>query len=483
MQQMENRIQQRWRGPGGVKEIMVIAIPLIMSTGAHGLRMFTDRAFLMWYDTNAISSAMMAGMAAFTLISLFQGTIAYVNTFVAQYTGAAQHHRIGHAVWQGVFMAVLAGIIMLLFIIPARRFFQLVGHNPDIQVFEVTYFRIMCIGAAPAMASIAFSSFFTGRGKTKLVMWITLTSTTLNVILDYAMIFGKFGFPQMGVAGAAWATVISAACGTMMFLYFFLRPEYREKYSTLTGARPDFRLFARIIRFGLPNGIQFMLEMTCWTIFHALAGKISDTAFNASAMTMQIHSLSFMPMIGCAIATSILVGQRIGSSQPDIAERSAWSSVMTASTYMSLLAIGYVLIPRLFMLPFSAGANAADFAAIAPVSIVLLRFVAVHNLFGGANMMLSSSLKGAGDTRYVMAVSTSMCWLIVAIPSLIAVRFFNPRIYVLWIFTTTFAIVMCAILLKRFLQGKWKSMKVIETPAPSIPLNIPNVPATEIEAP
>jgi MATE family multidrug resistance protein len=483
MQQMNNRIRQRWRGPGGVKEIMVIAVPLIMSTGAHGLRMFTDRAFLMWYDTNAISSAMMAGMAAFTIISLFQGTIAYVNTFVAQYTGAARHHRIGHAVWQGVFMAVLAGIIMLLFIIPARRFFQLIGHNPRIQVFEITYFRIMCIGAAPAMVSIALSSFFTGRGKTKLVMWITLTSTALNVILDYAMIFGKFGFPEMGVAGAAWATAISAACGTMMFLYFFLRPEYREKYSTLTGARPDFQLFARIIRFGLPNGIQFMLEMTCWTIFLALAGKISETAFNASAMTMQIHSLSFMPMIGCAIATSILVGQRIGSSQPDIAERSAWSSVITASTYMSLLAIGYVIVPRLFMLPFSSGANAADFAVIAPVSIVLLRFVALHNLFGGANMMLSSSLKGAGDTRYVMAVSTSMCWLIVAVPSLIAVRFFNPRVYVLWIFTTTFVIVMCAILLKRFLQGKWKSMKVIETPAPSIPLNTPNVPATEIEAP
>ena len=214
-------LRKNWHAPGGFREILQIAVPLIMSTGAHGLQMFTDRAFLSRYEPIAMSAAMQAGMIAFTVVSLFQGTIGYVNTFVAQYDGSKQYHRIGHAVCQGVFIAILAAVVMLCLIPFSASFFSLIGHEPALQKYETSYFNIICFNAAPSLIARAISSFFTGRGRTKLVMYITLSYTALNVLLDYCMIFGKFGCPQMGVPGAAWATVISSVIGMMLFIYFY----------------------------------------------------------------------------------------------------------------------------------------------------------------------------------------------------------------------------------------------------------------------
>ncbi len=477
---MISALKKNWNAPGGFREILQIAVPLILSTGAHGLQMFTDRAFLARFDPLAMSSAMQAGIIAFTVVSLFQGTISYVNTFVAQYSGAKQDHRIGHAIWQGVFIAILAGIVMVLLIPFSERLFVLIGHAPDIQKYEVEYFNIICFNAAPSLIAIAISNFFTGRGRTKLVMYVTLSYTSLNVLLDYCMIYGKYGFPQMGVSGAAWATVISSIIGVVLYLYFYLSPVYRKKYSTLSGLRPDLPLLWRILRFGLPNGLHFFLTMICWALFVALAGQIGEVAMNATTVAMQINSLSFMPMIGFAMAVSTLVGRGLGQNDPDYAQRSTWSAFIMTLAYMSVLAIGYVTIPDIFMKPFASSSNAEAFSAAVPTIRILLIFIAVHAIFNTANMMFSSALKGAGDTRYVMITSTVLCYATMAVPAWYAVKF-GYGVYTIWSLSTLYVLVLAIIYFFRFINGKWRSMRVIEMPIPAPPVNVPETPTPDIE--
>ena len=472
MSQMLNSFKNRFRGQGGIFEILVIAIPLVLSTSAHTIQMFVDRTFLTWYDTNAISAAMQAGIASFTIASFFQGLIGYTNTFVAQYTGAKQHDRVGHAVWQGIYMALFAGIIILGFIPLSPAIFHFLGHDMAIRQYEITYFNILCINALPALCAIALSNFFTGRGKTKLVLYITLITTAINITLDYIMIFGKFGIPAMGVAGAGWATVVATTIAMVLYIIVFFNKKYREKFSTIRGAKPDFVLFKRMIRFGLPSGIEFTLVMMSWTIFSTVAGRLGLVEMNATAIATQMFSISFMPMIGVGIAISTLVGQRLGQNKPDLAEKTTHSAYFLTFTYMTIVSILLVVIPDFFMLPFEAKANPQEFALLKPIAANLFIFVAIHNIFVAGSMTYSSAIKGAGDTKFVMVASVCIEWGTVAIPAMLILRFI-PNIYYVWTTIMVFALASNIVFFTRFRRGKWKSMRVIET-TPTISMTSPS---------
>ena len=129
---MLNMVVNRWRQPGGYAEVLAIAIPMVLSTGAWSILFFIDRVFLTWYSADTIAAALPAGMASFALVCLFAGTAAYVNTFVAQYFGADEGHKIGAIVWQGIYLSLLAFIVIIPAYFLAQDFFALTGHPPKV---------------------------------------------------------------------------------------------------------------------------------------------------------------------------------------------------------------------------------------------------------------------------------------------------------------------------------------------------------------
>ncbi|MEJ2164998.1 MAG: MATE family efflux transporter, partial [Desulfobacterales bacterium] len=202
-------LKNRWHRDGGYREVLVIAIPLILSTATWSVQHFVDRMFLTWYSPEAIAAALPAGMLHFSMVSIFMGTAGYVSTFVAQYFGAGRYERIGPALWQGMYMSLIGGLLILCAIPFAEPAFRLVGHSPAVQTNEVVYFKILCLGAGPYIASFALSGFYSGRGRTWPVMWVNAFTTFVNLVLDYALIFGRWGFPELGIKGAGIATVIA----------------------------------------------------------------------------------------------------------------------------------------------------------------------------------------------------------------------------------------------------------------------------------
>ena len=352
--------------------------------------MLIDRIFLTWYSPDAMAGAMQAGIANYTIASLFLGTASYVSTFVAQYTGADRHERVGPAVWQGIHFSIFASLVMLLLIPLTPMIFNLVGYAAAVRHSEIVYFQILCVGGLPLLISSALSSFFTGRSYFKIVMYVSLAETVVNIVLDYLLIFGKFGFPRWGVAGAAWATVASYICAMLLFGWLFFKKEYRTELATLRGWRFDTDLFARLIRYGLPNGMQFMLDICAFTFFIMLVGNINETALAATAITFSINTLAFIPMLGFGTAVSTLVGQALGRNDPAIAKCSTWSAFYLTYSYMAIVALGYVLLPDVFLYPFRAGATASDFAVIEQVATRLLCFVAFYCLFDSGNIVFAA---------------------------------------------------------------------------------------------
>jgi MATE family multidrug resistance protein len=475
---MNRWLIKRWQGPGGCAEVFSLALPLTISSGASSIQMLIDRIFLTWYSTDAMAGAMQAGIAHYTIASLFLGTASYVNTFVAQYTGAGRHERVGPAVWQGIYFSLIAGLLILLLIPLTPAIFNWMGHAPPVRHSEIVYFQILCVGALPMLVSSALSSFFTGRANFKIVMYVNVAETLVNIVLDYVLIFGKFGFPRMGVAGAAWATVASYVCCTGLFAWLFFRKKHRAESATLSGWRIDADLFARLIRFGLPNGVQFMLDVCAFALFVMFVGRVDKTGLAATSIAFSINTLAFVPMFGFSTAVSTLVGQALGRNDPAIAKRSTWSAFCLTWGYMVTIALGYVLIPQVFLYPFKAGASASEFAAIEQMVIRLLCFVAFYSLFDSGNIIFSAALKGAGDTRFVMVLTVALSWLIMVVPSWLAVKY-GRGVYLLWAFATAYVCILAIVFLLRFLEGKWTHMRVIEA-VPAKVLPKPQLPTVEI---
>ncbi len=479
--QVEGIPRGRWSRQGGYREVLALAIPLILSRGAISIQHFVDRVFLTWHSPEAVASAAGGGMVSFLMLTIFIATAGYTSTFVAQYHGARRDDRIGPAVWQGIYVAAVGGAVQLLLIAPAGGLFELIGHEEVVQQHETAYFRILCLGAAPAIAGAAMSGFFAGRGRPWPTVAVTGLQTGLNMLLDYGLIFGKWGLPAMGVEGAATATVISACFSCALYWALMMRARYDQTYHTWRGRRLDVWLFRRLVQFGLPFGVQFFLDLAGFTVFVLLVGRLGTTSLAATTITFNINSLNFLPMVGFGVAVSVLVGRRLGENKPELAARSTYSALHLTVGYTAVVAALFLFAPGIFLRFFGARADPESFAVLRETVVVLLRFVAVYCVFDGMCIVLASALRGAGDTRFVMGLVIAVSGLVLVIPNVIALGVMGVGVYAGWTFVAAYIIVLAFGLLARFLGGKWKSMRVIEEAPAFVPPQLPETPPAGAE--
>jgi len=459
------RLPNRWNSESGYRDLLRLSIPLTLSAGSWIIQQAVDRIFLTWFSSAAVAAALPAGLVNWTILSIPIGTASTVGTFVAQYTGARRGGEIGPMVWQGLYLSLATGLVVLSALPLAPWLFGLAGHAPDIRRFEITYFQILLAGAFPATASAAISGFFSGRGKPWTVVWVTAAATATNVAGDYALIFGRFGFPRLGVAGAALATVLSQVVSSCLYFFLFLRPAHRIHCRTLEGWRFERGRLFRLMRFGVPSGIHAFLETVAFTFFLLLVGRWGMTALAASNIAFNINNIIFLPMVGFGMAAGVHVGQRLGENRPDLAARGAWSVFHLTFLFMAVVAFLYVAVPDLFLFPYRYRADPSAFAPVADLAKRLLRFVAAYSIFDTMNIVFASAVKGAGDTRFVMAVSMGASVLLLAAPSYLVGEVLHLGIDALWITVTLYITCMGLVFLLRFLGGSWKSMRVIEAGA------------------
>jgi MATE family multidrug resistance protein len=347
-------------------------------------------------------------------------------------------------------------------LIPAApAFFRWVGHDPGVQVEEVTFFRVLCLGALPAVMASAFSGMLSGLGRTRPVMIVTLAAVAVNILFDYLLIFGHWGFPELGIAGAGWASVLGGTVQLVAFACIIFRRAERVRYRTLDW-RPDRAAFWALLRYGLPSGIQFFIDMAGFTAFILLVGRLGRDELAATNLAFNINTIAFMPMIGIGITVSVLVGQALGRNDPNRARYSVRSAFNMAILYMALVAVLFFLLPRVFLLPFAAASDPVSFTRIADLTSVLLRFVAIYTLFDGLNIIFSSAIKGAGDTRFVMWMIICISSGVLVIPSFIAISVLHASVYVCWTIASAYVIALGLGFFLRYRQGKWASMRVIE---------------------
>ena len=458
---MLSRLKHRWSVEGGYREILVIAIPLILSTGAWSVLLFVDRMFLAWYSSEAIAASMPAGMASFAMMCLFIGTAAYVNTFVAQYFGAREESKIGMILWQGIYFSFTSLIVIIPAYFLADDLFYLIGHSADVQALESQYFKILMYSAVFVVLNNTLSSFFSGLGKTTVVMWVSLFITSLNILLDYLLIFGHYGFPELGIQGAAMATNIAVTSGSVCLALLIFQKKYRHRFALLEARKFNSELFGRLIYFGAPNGVRLFIDMTSFTTFLMFVGTLGTRELVASNIAFNINALAFLPMIGLMVGVAVVVGQRLGEDQPNIAERATWSAIHIAVTFFGSLAVMYLYIPQIFIYPFTLNGGLEDIRDSSELIILLLKFLAFFALFDAMFLVFLGALEGAGDTRFILKTSCIISIGLLVVPCFLYVNYFQAELLVLWWIITANVVLYCLVFLWRFTQGPWKSMRVI----------------------
>jgi MATE family multidrug resistance protein len=394
---------------------------------------------------------------------LLQVAAGYTSTFVAQYTGAGRPHRVGPAVWQGIHLAVLAGLAFLLLVPLAPALIAVADHTPALQVLEVIYLRCLAFAALPMLIMAAVNGFFSGRGQTWTVLGVEAFGTAVNVALALLLIFGEWGFPEMGIEGAGWATVAGSWASALLAVGLLLRRPYRKQFATASGWRPERELLVRLLKYGGPAGMQVFLDVLVFNVFVQLIGRLGEAEMGASTLTVRLNMIAFLPMMGLGQAVCILVGQRLGADRPDLAERTTYTGLKWVFGYMCVVAVLYLTIPGVLVSIFASDHDNGNFAQVAAIVPGLLVCVAVYSLADAVNVTFAFALRGAGDTRFVTAATFCLAWPIMVIPTYFVVRSGDREgVYWTWWFATAHICAMAVCFYFRFRAGKWKAMRVIE---------------------
>lgn len=444
------------------RRILVLAAPLVLSSTGMMIMQVIDAIFLARYSKEAMAASVTAGLAGFSACALFIGLAGYTSVFVAQYIGAGRPERVGAAVWQGIWFSFAAGLAVALIGLNGAWLFRHAGHDAAVWQLEAAYFRILCFGGVFSVLACALSGFFSGRGDNLTLGLVQLAGLAVNALMSWMLIFGRWGCPELGAAGAAVGTVIGQSVVCLGLGGILLLPRYSRSLGTW-NARLEWVLLRRLMRYGVPAGVRLLIELTAWTLFTSFIGRLGAEPQAATGIVFRVNALAFFPLFGIGMAISTLVGQGQGMNRPDLGQQATWRGLLISQIWMFSCAALFVLMPRPLLAVFheQGGPDAAAWARTLEMGVVLLRFVAVYCLVDAVNVVVVSALQGAGDTTWTLAISILL--YTVFLSALWLLQRAGAGIYALWTTATLFLLVLSLVMLARFHSGRWKAMTVVES--------------------
>ena len=443
--------------------------PLALGMANNAVMQFVDRVFLSNESTASLEAVLPASMLALLFVGFFQSVIVYSGTFVAQYFGAGCESGCRTSYKAALVLSAAFGIVLAGLVPIGNLVFDLAGHSPEVVEREKAYYSIVVLGGFATCGMMAASGYFTGKGRTRLVFWVNLLGNALNILFDYLFIFGfDAGLPGLrlapcGIAGAAWATVL-AQVAQMLVLNAIAFRELKSPCPAdagRTACGDTLRgLVAKILRYGVPSGVQSMLNILSFVIFVFLTGKVGDLAFAVSNAAFTVNYLLIAPIEGIAVGAGVLVGQRQGAGDSRGAFADGNRAIVLAELYIAVSSTLVLLFWRELLMMFAGSVPAADLEAFLSLGRVLFVLMVLWQYCDAADVVISGALKGAGDTRFVMVWMLIMAfpfWM----PILFATYWLCPTMVALWATMVVYVFVFFVGTWIRWTRGPWREIRLI----------------------
>jgi multidrug resistance protein, MATE family len=447
--------------------LLALALPMVLARATQSVVTFADAIQVEHLGVGSLAATASGGLNVVGLVILPMGTVFIVQSFVAQLTGRGEAHEAPRFAWYGLAIAGISGVIALAAIPLVGPALSYSDYSPAVQAEMADYIMIR-FGAVGAIVGMeAIGNWYGGLGNTWMSMAAGVLTMVIDIFLNWVMIDGHLGCPAMGVNGAALSSTISSWIGLAFLAYAFWRrwgnaPKRRDHKLT----RKEFR---RVVRFGLPNGLNWFLEFAAFQLFiNVVLASLGDVTVAAMMAVLAINSISFMPAFGLASAGAILAGQAIGRGDHNDVWPQVKTTLLCTMTWMGLIGVSYLFFPGAILRLFDTKQQSPDLVTIGTTMLIIS---AAWQLFDAIAMTFAETLRAAGDTFWTAAARLILAWPVFTPAAVLVVMVWDGGPVGAMVCLVAYLALLAAALGYRFRSGAWKKIQLIE------PQLLPEVPA------
>jgi len=443
----------------GAREVLAMAAPIILGSFAWVAMQFVDTMMVGWLGKEPLAAVGSANIWSYTLCTFFLGMVGCVSTFVAQSVGRGRKRDAGVYTWQGLYIAI-GNIALALALLPATpALFGVMNHTPAVTALEIEYFTIRLLGFGFIAWHMALSSFFVSIQRPMIPTVVAIAANILNALLNYALIFGMWGFPRLEVAGAAYGTVAGLFFQAAALFVLFLHPSIAETYGSRVGWRPDFARMKELVRIGWPSGLNMLLDIATWAIFISfIVGSFGDHVLAAQNAVLSVMHISFMPAVALNQAITPIVGKYLGAKDIRRAKQRAYTATGMGAAYMAAGGLFFAFAGEWVLRTFF---DADD--SVAEIGRVFFYCAAVLQGFDAITIVMTGALRGAGDTRFMAIVMLVGAYcLFIPLALLLAFPLGLGPIGA-WVGASAYIIILAGVVLWRFGSERWRSIQIFSS--------------------
>ena len=392
------------------KRLLVLGLPLIGGHMAQFAIHMTDTIMLGWYDVNALAAVVLGGTYFFVQFIFMSGFAFAVVPSVASAAASGEGRQVRRVTRMAMWISVLAGLLTLPSFLFSSPILGLMGQEPDTAELAGVYLRIAGFGMIPALLVMVLKSYLSALERTAVVLWITILAAVINACVNYALIFGNLGFPELGVTGAAIASVIVQVVSIIAIgIYAALVTPEHALFQRIW--RADWEAFRNIFQLGWPIGLTTLAEVGLFAASAIMVGWVGTIDLAAHGIALQMASLAFMFHLGLANAATIRVGQAWGRNDHEALRRIAIVTNVVSGLFAALAMVLFVaLAPQLIGL-FVDPSDPVRPQVIA-AGTVLLFVAALFQLADAGQAQALGVLRGMHDTRVPMVMASVSYWAV-----------------------------------------------------------------------
>jgi putative MATE family efflux protein len=446
-------------------QVFAIAGPVVVELILTALTQMVDIIMVGRLGAHAISAVGITNQPRFIMLATFVALNVGTTALVARFKGQGNKKDAELVTGQTVMISLSLGLLLsLLGVVFARPMVRIIGAGPDILDEASAYFRILMIGFIPTALPISISALLRGVGDTKLAMKYNITANLVNIVFNYLLIYGKFGFPRMEVQGAALATVIGHMVACAMALWAILGHPFRkpgkaasefiELNITRRNFLPDLPMLSRIFKIGLPSAVeQFVLRLGL-ILYTITITSLGTSTFAAHQIVLSILNMSFVNGQAFGIAATSLTGQSLGRSRPDRARRASAACQKAGALISTFMGVLMFIFRKPLVMLFSSEPE------ILLLGAGIMIFAAIIQPFQSSFQVYAGALRGAGDSLFP-AITLGIGILgIRPLFSYIFIQQFGMGLYGAWSALVIDQVFRFFIIQLRYRQGRWVSIQV-----------------------
>jgi len=443
---------------------MTVAAPSIAAMMSYPLKQFVDAWMVSDLGLTEFTAQGDGGIVAWVYIATYFSALSVVSTYVSQHLGAGRPKRGAAYLWNGLWLAALGAIPAFIGAYFVKDLFVLFFDDPERIGFATLYCSVLLMGAFFPIAARVVGFYFYGMHKPSVVFITSLIGASTNIGLNYLLIFGHWGFPELGLKGAAIATVLASAIEFAVPMAIFCSPWWAKKLDVFAEWRPSKRVIREIVRIGWPGAVMVGNEMMCWALFMAvIIGRMGEAHSAASWIALRYMTLSFQPTLGLQMAVSAVVGKHIGARNREAAEHRAWLGMKLGMGYMATCALLMVLFRKPMVGLFITEQHESIAPEVLAIGGAVMICAAFFQLFDAMAIIMAGALRGAGDTVWPGLVTAILSWtFIVGAGWAIAVARPDWGAVGPWIGAALFITTLGIAMVWRFARGPWREIDLVD---------------------